>query len=286
MCIRDRYKANPQQVLLSHSHQELWNMKYALISNINLETETPVHILGRWSSFVPANIPMVIGMSILPPTMFNTMFWQSANQVYNFWVNYCNRSSSKPLENKDLAISFFGAIGSAVSVSLTAKTLIDKIQMSPTAKIYFSRFGGYLGASSASLFNLYFARLNELKVGIQLKDPETGEYIENLRSKKAAERSLLETSVSRVLIPIPIFFVPSFLLNQIKKKGLLPKGKIGNTILNATIAAALLGSAMPLALAVFPQYSKIRASDLEPEFQDLVNSKGNKISEFIYNRGL
>ena len=39
-------------------------VKIALLSNMHPESGKPLFILGRWSSFVPVNIPIVIGMSI------------------------------------------------------------------------------------------------------------------------------------------------------------------------------------------------------------------------------
>jgi len=38
------------------------------------ETEKPLPMLFRTSGFVPINIPMVIGLSILPPTVKNNRY--------------------------------------------------------------------------------------------------------------------------------------------------------------------------------------------------------------------
>ena len=44
--------------------------------------------------------------------------------------------------------------------------------------------------------------------------------------------------------------------------------------------------AVPLAIAYYPQFGKIKASDVEPEYQNLKNQQGEAIKEFQYNKGL
>ena len=48
----------------------------------------------RTCSFVPTNVPIILGMLTSPPTQFFTMFWQWANQTYNAGLNYGNRNAS------------------------------------------------------------------------------------------------------------------------------------------------------------------------------------------------
>ena len=47
---------------------------------------------GQVAAFVPANIPICMGMLMTPPTLGNVLFWQWMNQSYNAGFNYSNRS--------------------------------------------------------------------------------------------------------------------------------------------------------------------------------------------------
>lgn len=64
--------------------------------------------------------------------------------------------------------------------------------------------------------------------------------------------------------------------------------QIHSSITNYT--AALIGSifvtSLPAATALFPQQSTISVDKLEPQFQNLKNSKGTPIQTVYYNKGL
>ena len=47
--------------------------------------------LNRWTSYVPANLPISFGMVIAAPTPANTIFWHGLNQTYNASLNYANK---------------------------------------------------------------------------------------------------------------------------------------------------------------------------------------------------
>ena len=48
----------------------------------------------RMCGFVPINIPVLCGIVLSKPTMFNTIFFQWLNQSYNAGLNYGNKNSS------------------------------------------------------------------------------------------------------------------------------------------------------------------------------------------------
>jgi len=53
----------------NYTHDELWKMKYACMGSLHPETQEPINILFRWSSFAPVNIPIIMALSVLPPTV-------------------------------------------------------------------------------------------------------------------------------------------------------------------------------------------------------------------------
>jgi hypothetical protein len=53
--------------------------KRVLLSCVHPDTGEFIKFFGRTSSFVPMNLPIIGAMSLTPPTVFNTIFWQ--------WIN-------------------------------------------------------------------------------------------------------------------------------------------------------------------------------------------------------
>jgi len=44
--------------------------------------------------------------------------------------------------------------------------------------------------------------------------------------------------------------------------------------------------ALPMSIALFPQHSKVKASKLEPEFQNILGADGKIIEYYTYDKGL
>ncbi len=52
-------------------------MKYICLSNLHPDTNIPINPLFRVSGFVPVNIPIIIALGLIPPTVnidFNSKF--------------------------------------------------------------------------------------------------------------------------------------------------------------------------------------------------------------------
>ena len=50
---------------------------------IHPDTDELIPWVCRLTSFVPIGMPLIYGMLVCPPTPFNTIFFQWANQTYN-----------------------------------------------------------------------------------------------------------------------------------------------------------------------------------------------------------
>lgn len=59
-----------------------------------------------------------------------------------------------------------------------------------------------------------------------------------------------------------------------------------NDISCTGLIAFCMFTALPAAIAVFPQISSLETSDMEPEFQNLTDSNGKPITRLYYNKGL
>lgn len=192
----------------SRSNEELWNLHYICKGNLHPETGQPVNRLFRWSNFVVTNIPLIMGISVLPPTTFNQIFFQSLNQSYNFGNNVSNASSSNQKSTNELVISYVAAISSAVAGSAGLRNfLLKKNFQGPVGKglVALTPLFGIVFASSV---NLTFSRSKELINGIPITHPRTGEKMENAVSRRAARQAFLDSWIIRMLIPIPLVLLP------------------------------------------------------------------------------
>ncbi|EEQ99573.1 sideroflexin, putative [Perkinsus marinus ATCC 50983] len=89
--------------------KELWAARKLCEAAIHPITQEVIPPYGRMASFVPINVPIVLGML----TMHSTpaiVFWQWVNQSYNAVFNYCNRSGME-MTTEQQAVSYVLATG-------------------------------------------------------------------------------------------------------------------------------------------------------------------------------
>jgi len=91
--------------------------------------------------------------------------------------------------------------------------------------------------------------------------------------------------MSRFFLAVPIFFPPT-MLYLIEKRNMMPRNFYLKTILEVSFICCELYVAAPFAIAVYPQTATIKGSELEKEFQDLKNARGELITDFVFNKGL
>lgn len=117
----------------------------------------------RMSAFLPMNIPILVGMLISPPTMVNTALFQWINQSYMAGLNYQNKNESCTYTNKDLRKGYFGAVGSALFVSLSLRRATQGLVKSASGNklLLLNGLIGSVGAGTASYFNTQAMRRAE-----------------------------------------------------------------------------------------------------------------------------
>ncbi|CAH7129945.1 Sfxn5 [Phodopus roborovskii] len=179
---------------------------------------------------------------------FGTPIW--LNQSHNACVNYANRNATKPSPASKFIQGYLGAVISAVSIAVT----------------------------SANICNVVLMRYGELEEGIDVLDAD-GNLVGS--SKIAARHALLETALTRVVLPMPILVLPPIVMSMLEKTALLQARPRLLLPVQSFVCLAAFGLALPLAISLFPQMSEIETSQLEPEIARATSSR-----TVVYNKGL
>lgn len=220
----------------------------------------------RFSCFVPTNMAVIAGMLIPNPSTATLLFWQFTNQSINVMFNYHNANKSKPMSMTEAATAHAAAV--AVSCSVAYK--LNKIKMGRI----FSALIPFVAVSTASATNVFLMRYKELVHGISISDDNGNKMGE---SRVAAMSALSQVALSRVAIAFPCLTIPPLFLNFFK-----PKYK---TPWNLALICASLSLALPLAIGIFPQESRVPVESLEKNFHNLYNGT-ERITHVRFNKGL
>jgi len=116
-----------------------------------------------------------------------------------------------------LIASYIGAVSFALGGSIGIAALVRRIPMNPKTQGMILRVCPFIGVALANSFNLFFARFQDFTHGISIYDAETNEEITEHKSHIAAQKAFIQTCITRVLIPVPIFLFPPLIINALKK---------------------------------------------------------------------
>jgi len=256
--------------------ERLWEAQWIVESSMHPDTGEVIPPPFRMSGFVPFGSPIVVGMLLAQGPLQNGVF-QFLNQAHNASVNYfnANKSSQPPLAQT--AQSFAVATSSAVTVCLAMERVTQSLN-APVAR----RFVPFVSVATSNVLNVGFMRRNELEAGISVFD-EKDAFIGT--SVRAAEQALLETAISRVVLPIPILVLSPILMMGLEKA--LPnllKRTMVRVSFQAAICSLTFGLGLPISLALFRDRAEIPIAKLEPALQRRVLELGAQNA--FYNKGL
>ncbi|XP_050177026.1 sideroflexin-5 isoform X2 [Myiozetetes cayanensis] len=221
----------------------------------------------------------VVGLLLPNQTLASTVFWQWLNQSHNACVNYANRNATKPSPTSKFIQGYLGAVISAVSIAVGLNVLIQRAnKFTPATRLLIQRFVPFPAVASANICNVVLMRHTELEEGIDVLD-NNGNIVGS--SRIAAKHALLETALTRVVLPMPILVLPPIIMSLLEKTSLLRSRPRMILPVQSLVCLAAFGLALPLAISLFPQMSEIETSRLEPEIAMATTSK-----TVIYNKGL
>lgn len=228
-----RYK-NQETILASKNEhmyltpQEIAQIKKAdsiVRSAVHPDTKQIIPCYMRFSAYLYANIPINFGLLMTAPTTFNIALWQWINQTYYVGVNYSNRNAASKFTNQDLAIAYFAAVVASIGVGVGVKRFIEPFKKSfHGSRAFFFMFTiSFVANSAANGTNLLIIRSKEFKNGIPVMDKDGNELG---TSKKVGRSAVLQTALTRCLMPILPLGLPTVSFFLLDKMRMIPKGKV------------------------------------------------------------
>uniref|UniRef100_A0A452FBT1 Sidoreflexin n=1 Tax=Capra hircus TaxID=9925 RepID=A0A452FBT1_CAPHI len=257
------------------TNEQLWSAQKIKQAILHPDTNEKIFMPFRMSG---ASREVTTPLLTSPPPSLPLAF-QWLNQSHNACVNYANRNATKPSPASKFIQGYLGAVISAVSIAVGLNVLVQKAnKFTPATRLLVQRFVPFPAVASANICNVVLMRYGELEEGIDVLDGD-GNLVGS--SKIAARHALLETALTRVVLPMPILVLPPIVMSMLEKTALLQARPRLLLPVQSLVCLAAFGLALPLAISLFPQMSEIETSQLEPEIARATSGR-----TVVYNKGL
>lgn len=269
------FREDPERARSRFGDESLWTAKKVVDAQVHPQTGEKIFAPFRMSGFVPFGTPIVVGMLLTSSSPLASAFFQFLNQSHNAGVNYANRNASADASSGELFTSYVAACSAAMTTAVVGDAVAKRVR-TPIA----ARFVPFFAVASANVVNVSAMRRSELHKGIDVVD-EDGVLVGV--SKRAAKKALVETAVTRVLLPIPVLVLSPLLMVGVERAmpAVLTRTALRIAIQSAVVTATFM-CGLPLSMAVFKQTGELVAEDVEK-----VSSYPNEIPEIVYyNKGL
>jgi len=93
--LREKVKAIEVSALSCPATVREYQKSHIILSScVHPETDKLLPWPMRVSAFLAVSVPLMAGMTLSAPTMFNSLMWQWINQSYMAGLNYGNKSAS------------------------------------------------------------------------------------------------------------------------------------------------------------------------------------------------
>jgi len=251
---------------------------------IHPDTSKIIPLPVRLSAFVPINVIICAGMLMPNPSMGNVIFWQWINQSYNIALNHANRNASNELSNETIMKTYLSAVAISCGVAVGLGQVVKRAtSFSPGVRSTIQRLVPFTAVATAGVANVFMMRWNEVKEGISVKDAEGNDLG---RSGIAGFNALSQVAFSRVMTSFPVLLFPPIIMSFFEKMEFVKKNPRVILPINLAVISTMLWTALPAAVAIFPQIVETPANKLEPKFHNLKDKNGRPIETVYYNRGL
>ncbi|KAM7047504.1 sideroflexin-4 isoform 1-T1 [Acridotheres tristis] len=251
------------------------------LSSVHPDTNKIIPVLFRPPAFMPITLPLVIVSSVQRQAK-HSFFWQFVFHTYTTAFALTNgngtpKSEEYSVQQKQLFLGL-GAISYSACVGALPLAFVNRYaSKSPFMQLFVKKLlpAPLLGLTSA--FTVAMVRSPEFDNGIEVMD-RNGKVIGV--SKKAGEKAVMETALSRAVLFGTTFFLPEVLMYFVQRARLVKNPRALGPVRMFMVMSVLAGM-LPVSFSMFPQCGEIKRADLEPE---IVSS--TEETEFFYNRGI
>lgn len=160
---------------------------------------------------------------------------------------------------------------------------MPKLNVSAQAKSLLKKLVPFTAVAAAGTVNVFLMRGKEVRDGINVFT-EDGTSVG--KSKQAGLSAVSQVAISRILTNAPVLILPPLVLGQLQKTKFIQQRPKLVVPLNFGLIGLCLMTALPAAIAVFPQIGELRTADMEKEFQGLKDKEGRAINKLYFNKGL
>ncbi|NXS16827.1 SFXN4 protein, partial [Mystacornis crossleyi] len=212
----------------------------------------------------------------------HSFFWQFVFHAYTTAFTLVNGNGTPKAEKHSLqqkqillglgAISYSACVGALPLIFVNRYTLKSSVMQLIVRKLLPAPLFGFTSA-----FNVAMVRSPEFDNGIEVMD-RNGKVVGV--SKKAGEKAVMETAVSRAVLFGTTFFLPEVLMYCVQRARFVKKPHALGPVRMFVVMSVLAGM-LPVSLSMFPQCGEINRADLEPEILSSTEE-----TEFFYNRGI
>ncbi|KAI8366089.1 Tricarboxylate/iron carrier [Radiomyces spectabilis] len=263
--------------------EELWKAKLAVDSTIHPDTGEPIFLPFRMACFVPTNMVLVAGMLMPNPSIKTILFWQWANQSVNVAFNSANANKTTPMSLKETGVAYVSAVTTSCALAVGLTQGVPRLNVSASMKRLMMKLVPFTAVAAAGTVNIFLMRGKEVRDGINVYTAD-GEMVG--KSKTAGLTAVSQVAISRILTNAPVLIVPPFLLDRLQKTAFVQARPKLVVPLNFGLIALSLMTALPAAIALFPQQGAMETAAMEKEFQNLNDKDGHPIRTLYYNKGL
>jgi hypothetical protein len=166
-------------------------------------------------------------------------------------MNYGNRNASSTYTIGDLGRGYLGAVAISASITVYTRMLFAPLlsSLGGSKLVLINAFLSYIATALAGASNLILMRYKEMKTGIEVFNSDG--TVSYGRSKAAGRKAVVESALSRFILPLPCLCLPALINFMMDAIGITPKGAIAKKVMETTIIAVSLTFALPMSIALF-----------------------------------
>ncbi|NWV89890.1 SFXN4 protein, partial [Machaerirhynchus nigripectus] len=251
------------------------------LSSVHPDTDKIIPVLFRPPAFMPITLPLVIISSVQRQAK-HSFFWQFVFHTYTTAFTMVNgngtpKAQEYSIQQKQLflglgAISYSACVGALPLAFVNRYTLKSSVMQLIVRKLLPAPVVGLTSA-----FTVAMVRSPEFDNGIEVMD-RNGKVVGV--SKKAGEKAVMETALSRAVLFGTTFFLPEVLMYCVQRARFVKNPRALGPVRIFVVMSVLAGM-LPVSFSMFPQCGEIKRADLELEILSSTQE-----TEFFYNKGI